>query len=122
MGNRWVRKDRRIYEFSHCTYCGTAWGGYPNRQCPTSTCLACGTTQCLGNGLGHGACSVCYIGMLPGWSGTDKPCGYKGCTHRAVAFVGGVPKVACQAHLGRNGKAGHIAKHLAERTQAWVEV
>ena len=118
---RWVRKDRRVTETALCSYCGTCWGGFPNRQCPPSTCLACGSTQCLGNGLGHGDCSICYIGMLPGWSGTDRACGYKQCTQPAVAFVAGQVRVACKDHLERNGKAQYVAARLAERHKAWEE-
>ena len=119
---RWVRKDRRIYDFSLCTYCGTAWGGFPNRQCPLTTCRACGTTQCLGNGLANGTCAVCYIGLLPGWSSSSGwLCGYKGCGRDAVARVGGQAKFACAEHLARNGKADYVARAVAERDRAWTE-
>ncbi len=98
---RWVRKARRIYEFSSCHCCGTCWGGYPEHRCPVTTCLACGSAQCMGNGLGRGQCSICCHGLLPGWSGNPGVCGYAGCGQPAV--FGSAPRVGrvCPAHLSR---------------------
>ena len=121
--NRWVRKDRRIYDFSGCAACGTCWGAAPGaakqgHTCSVTTCLACGTDQCMGNGLGGGECGVCYYGLLLGWSGTDRPCGYKGCRERAVATT---PRVgfACKAHLARSGLDVRIQGYLADRDKTW---
>ena len=116
---RYVRKDRRIYDFSLCKACGTAWGGYPSKYCPRSTCLACSTPQCLGNGLGGGTCSICYRGLLPGWSGTDKPCGYKGCGERAVSEAPRV-RYVCKSHLARVGLDKSIERALVERDKHWM--
>jgi hypothetical protein len=82
-----------------CSYCGTAWGqrnatGY----CEKTVCLACETPQCMGNGLARGQCGFCYHGILPGWSGSNRPCGYKGCEERAVAACSRV-RYACAAHI-----------------------
>lgn len=83
---RYVRKDRRIYDFSTCRLCGTAYGVVkPEVECKASICKLCGTKQCLVNGLGHGTCSVCLYGLLPGWSGNETKCRYKGCNKEAVA-------------------------------------
>jgi len=109
-----------------CRYCGTMWGMQPDHTghvaCPPTTCLACGSRQCMGNGLGHGTCSICYIGLLPGWSGTDRPCSYKGCNEKAIALVGhGSHAYRCRTHLERGKYLGYVSKRLAERGSAWVE-
>ena len=78
-----------------CRYCGRC-----GDDCRETTCKACGITQCMGNGLGRGTCAWCYIGILPGWSGADAVCAYKGCGKPAV--VHGTPKHnVCDAHLRR---------------------
>ena len=114
---RYVRKDARVSAGSSCRLCGTAWGGYPTRECPVTICKACDTPQCLGNGLGHGACGICHVGLLPGWSGSDLECGYKGCTNRAVAFA---PRVGtcCAEHALRartSPKKITIAEYIVEQ-------
>lgn len=76
-----------------CTRCGSA-------VCDgrTVACMGCGTEQCHNNGLGKGSCSACYYGILPGWSGSDKPCGYKGCANRAAFhYVPGSVQNVCIA-------------------------
>lgn len=79
----------------------------------------------MGNGLGHGTCSICHVGILPGWSlrAKEKKCFYKGCNGEAVALSGrgGV----CREHLGRakTGKvtlAEYIGQCIAERSRKWV--
>ena len=116
---RYVLRDRRIYDFSRCTCCGTCWGGYPDRKCPVTTCLACGTAQCFGNGLGNGCCRVCLIGFLPGWAGTDQPCGYAECTQRAVGR-GKRNKFVCEFHLTKQGFK--LDEVLAHRNKDWVRI
>lgn len=97
---RYVRKDTRVPPHG-CKFCGTAWG-QPSATgcCATTRCLACKTLQCMGNGLGRGQCGICLIGLLPGWSGSDRPCGYKGCKERAIAVAPRV-KAVCAAHAER---------------------
>lgn len=117
---RYVRRDSRVAPSSLCTLCGTHWGGYPSRVCPVTTCLACGSPQCMVNGLGRGQCSICYVGLLSGWSGNDKPCGYKGCSSRAVARVGnGARAYVCASHLAHK-KPGYVPAQLADRDRTWV--
>ena len=118
---RFVSKTRSIHHDSHCLYCGANYGickGEP-RACRVLTCLACGTKQCQVNGLSRGTCSVCYVGLLPPWSGTDRQCQYKGCTNRAIARVDGANRYRCSAHLERGKWAGYVARQLAERDRQW---
>jgi len=120
---RWVRKDRRIYEFSDCRLCGSAHGVVkPEIEHRESTCLACGSRQCLGNGTARGTCSVCLVGLLPGWSGTDCVCDYKGCDETAVALVDGKNRRRCRKHLERGKWAGYVDRRLAERERGWILV
>lgn len=116
---RYVRKDRRIYDFSLCKLCGTGWGG--SGECGRTVCLACGSPQCMSNGLGHGACGVCYHGILPGWSGWECKCGYKDCGVQAVARIGGRPSQVCAYHLERR-KPGYVAARLIEREKNWMQI
>jgi hypothetical protein len=117
---RWVRKDRRVYDFSLCRRCGTA-GGCGREGCAEAKCKACGTVQCSGNGLGRGTCSVCHVGLLPGWSGHNRPCGYKGCVRLAVALA---PRIGrcCEGHLRQAKLDVCIAERLAERANNWEEI
>jgi len=114
---RWVRKDRRPYHDSHCLLCGSCYGivkGAP-RRCGTSTCMACGSAQCSVNGLSRGRCGICHIGLLTGWSGTDKPCDYKGCTERAIVRVDGTNKYRCREHVERGKWKGYLDQQLVMR-------
>ena len=120
MAKRWVRKDRRIYDFSLCDLCGTA-GGTTGR-CNRSICMACGSAQCSSNGLARGTCGICFIGLLPGWSGNNRKCSYKGCNNQAIARVDGQNSLRCREHLERGKWAGYIARRLAERNLAWIEI
>ena len=118
---RWAPRDRRIYEHSCCSICGTGWGGAPGaaRQgatCKASTCAACGSIVCQSHGLGNGRCPICFVGLLSGWGGNDKPCRYKGCEARAVAADGAWH--VCAAHLERR-KPDYVAARIAERDKAW---
>jgi len=116
---RYIRKDSRVYDFSLCKRCGAA-GGCDHNGCSESTCLACGTTQCSSNGLGHGACSICFVGYLPEWShSSERMCRYKGCGKEAIARDGMWP--VCAAHLEQR-RPGHVTKCLAERDKGWVLV
>lgn len=61
-----------------------------------ATCLGCGDSRCFAEGSGNGRCKGCGYGILPGWSGSDRSCGYKGCTERAAfAGVPGAIKSVC---------------------------
>jgi hypothetical protein len=122
--SRYVRKDRRIYDFSACRLCGTCWGAATGAakqgaQCAPSTCMACGSTQCQSNGLGNGRCSICYIGILPNWSGWNQDCRYKGCGKQAIAVDGAWP--CCAEHIERR-KPGYIAAHITARDYSWILV
>lgn len=119
---RYVRKDRRVYDFSLCKACGAA-GGCDLSGCSTMTCLFCGTPQCSSNGLGRGQCAVCYHGFLPGWFGSQpgQACSYKGCSAPAV---GRFPRKGrcCQAHGERILGAEYVSARLAERDRTWVAI
>ena len=118
---RWVRKDRRIYDFSTCLCCGSGSGickGEPKAH-KVTTCLACGTPQCMGNGLARGTCAICFIGLLPGWGGTDRPCDYKGCLEKAIARCDGANKFRCATHLEMGKWLGYVAARLVEREKQW---
>lgn len=95
-----------------CPICRT-WN-VDDRTCMQVRCLACGAEQCHSHGRGHGTCSVCYFGMLLGWSGNNNPdqpgrysssvrvdvlCAYKGCDAMAVyTSLPGAKGKACKAH------------------------
>ena len=76
----------------------------------------------MSNGLARGTCSICLVGLLPGWSGTDRSCSYAGCAERAVARADGQNAYRCCFHLERGKWAGYAAARLAEREKYWVEV
>lgn len=72
----------------------------------------------MSNGLGHGTCGVCHVGLLPGWAGnSNRVCGYKGCGKPAVAEAKRVKHV-CGDHLIRAGI--NIPAALARREREWV--
>jgi hypothetical protein len=124
----------RGYSWDQCRYCGAA-----GRECPKTTCLACGTPQC--KKPMHGECLVCFAGWLEGYSRTSygaslrdrSTCGYKGCDGRAVAKA---PRVgqACAPCLSRavvhiRGAritlADSIGANLAQRDrggQSWQHI
>jgi hypothetical protein len=81
-----------------CTFCGSMRS---SQDCEAVACLGCGAVQCHGNGLGRGTCRACHYGILPGWSGSDCRCSYKGCASRATFRY--VPRVGnvCAAHAER---------------------
>lgn len=119
---RFVRKDRRVYHDAHCLLCGSCYGicKGERRVCRESHCLACGSAQCSVNGLSRGQCGICYVGLLTGWSGSDRQCDYKGCTDKAIARVEGTNKHRCSAHLERGKWAGYVAKRLQDRDRDFV--
>ena len=121
---RYIRTDRRIYADAHCLLCGANYGicRGERRVCRPATCKACGSAQCSVNGLGRGQCGICAVGLLSGWSGSDVPCDYTGCTEPAIARVDGVNKRRCRAHLERGKWAGYIAKRLEDRDRTHVVV
>ena len=116
---RYVRKDARVYDFSLCRLCGAA--GFTIGTCEPTTCLYCGTTQCMSNGGSRGQCAVCYHGLLPGWSASHagQPCSYKGCAEPAV---GRFPRKGrcCDAHGSRILGPEYKAARLAERERLWA--
>jgi hypothetical protein len=111
---RAMRGNVRIFKpTQQCQYCGSFYGG-PG-DCAPTTCKACGTKQCMGNGLARGTCSYCYYGLLPDWSGADgRQCGYSGCEAPAVAR--GVPRVkfVCAGHVDRIPKAASAIRSASE--------
>lgn len=113
MEPRYVKKDRRIYDFSSCQACGTCWGSRPG--CEAVACMACGVVQCMGNGP---SCAICYRGLLPNWSGTTRPCGYKGCKQQAISRAQRVGYV-CGEHATRAKahKTSTIAEGIQEALQ-----
>ena len=118
---RYVRKDSTIYRDSHCLYCGACYGIGKGeaRACRTTVCLACGTVQCMVNGLSNGQCKICYAGLLPGWAGSNPgQCTYKGCTNTAVAR-GRDRKQICLAHL-EHQQPGFLNRVLADRDAHWL--
>lgn len=125
---RWVRKE--VLRYGGCPHCGSL--RYGGSACPTTTCKACGTVQCMSNGGARGTCSICLLGILDGWSGHDRACGYKGCSERAVAEAPRIHNVCSQHALvawyrTRRGDmpgetvAAFIASRLDEREKAWLE-
>jgi hypothetical protein len=121
---RWARRDR--YRSEHgCRYCGRF-----GADCAIAVCDACGSPQCHGNGLGRGQCSICYVGLLPGWSGHDRPCSRKGCRQRAVAEAPRAGNVCAEHALiavcvaagkGRERQtvAEYVQRRLEERAKQW---
>lgn len=105
---RWGTQARQ-YRWPQCRYCGRA----SERDCPKTTCLACGTEQCHGI---HPECMVCLIGWLPNWwRGGNTECGYADCHEPAVAKA---PRVGrcCKVHLSRAKSRGMtLAEHITER-------
>jgi len=95
-----------------CPVCNT-WNT-TGQACVQVRCLACNAEQCHSRGLGRGTCSICYRGMLPGWSGNNNPdqpgrysssvrtdvrCQYKGCDEMAVyTSLPGPKDKACKFH------------------------
>lgn len=129
--NQYTIANGRVYPISRrisepknqCAYCGTYWGisSHPSSTgprfadgrpyCKEAKCLACGIVQCQVNGLGHGACGFCHVGLLSGWTGNDyKVCDYAGCTEPAVAAIKG-KKNACRAHVSRDKMAEESIKN-----------
>jgi len=72
------------------------------------------------NGLGRGQCSICFIGLLPGWAGSDRKCSYKGCGKPAIARADGQNPNRCAEHLERGKWLGYVAARLAERDKHWL--
>ena len=106
MTARWAKLDslrwkRDVPGRGGCRYCLNC--GQGDVDCQLATCKACGTVQCLHAGCG-GRCGVCLVGIVEGWSGADRPCGYKGCPNRAVAEAPRVRNV-CAEHALRAGSS-----------------
>ena len=120
---RWVSKERLIQHEDHCLLCGANYGiarGEP-RACRTTVCLACGSIQCMINGLAWGTCSICYIGLLSGWSDNGaRKCQYKRCGNKAIAYCDGLHKFRCKDHLERGKWQGYVARQLQDRSRNWL--
>ena len=115
----YVRKDLRRSSADSCPHCAR-WskGGKP---CEIVSCLACGSPQCHGHGSARGACAVCLIGVLPGWSGCDRPCGYKGCERHGIAFASRVGRVCVEHALrARHGSRLQTVNGRIQRTPCTV--
>lgn len=110
---RYVQLWKRRYATTpgFCPFCGSAWGGYAN-GCPVTICRACETPQCMSYGSGNGRCGVCYVGLLPGWSGSDRPCSFAKCDQSAVAHVQG-KRYACKQHLETSASAAGARRSVA---------
>ena len=120
------RAFSRIYPDSHCLFCGANCGICLGelRACRTTVCKACNSAQCMVNGLARGQCGICLIGFLPGWGGNERLCGYKGCSHAAIAHVKR-NKYACythclQAKINKISAADYIARAIRERDQTHI--
>ena len=122
---RWTRRNRRIYNSPiYCRLCGTAWGtrSEERRYAPT-TCMACGSTVCMGHGLGNGKCPICLFGLLPGWYGSNKICNYKGCDEPAIAqHPGRRTWHVCKKHWERARGKDLIDLAMHRRGREWVLV
>jgi hypothetical protein len=111
----------------NCLACGTYWGqpDHGDRACDVATCMLCQSPQCMGYGLGNGTCAICLYGLLPGWSGNDRKCGYAGCGNKAVARAPRIGYV-CMEHTRRVkiGKldtlAEYVVRHLEARDKQFV--
>lgn len=113
IAGRWGIQHTR-YNWAQCRFCGRA-GQAPNPDCSLATCPACGSRQCASK---H-ECAVCYVGLIPGWSGSRQQCGYARCDKPAVAKAPRV-KFVCTDDLGRAtrrwaGKTVTLADDIAER-------
>lgn len=97
---RYVHKRRfPLGREGECQLCGTMHGLRPGqRVCDATRCLMCGTRQCMANGLGKGACGICFVGLLVGWSGDKQKCGIKSCDERAIARASRVG-YGCREHV-----------------------
>lgn len=97
--SRWIRKNQNpVFDPQQCPYCGSF-----SCSRAIAVCKMCGSPQCMGNGLGCGQCSICYVGLLPGWSGSDGGrCAYVRCQGEPVARGRG-RKLICKAHAEHQG-------------------
>jgi hypothetical protein len=55
----------------------------------------------MGDGGGNGQCAVCFEGLLPGWSGSDRRCQRAGCGGQAVARQR--KRAVCREHATFDG-------------------
>lgn len=129
MTARWANLDsmrwkRDVHGGRGCRYCLNS--GQGDVDCRLATCKACRSLQCLHAGSG-GRCGVCLVGIVEGWSGADRPCGYKGCPERAVAEAPRVRNV-CTGHAPKARTtfgakvtvAEYIRARLEERAEKWA--
>jgi hypothetical protein len=132
MTTTYVRKDRRVYEDSHCLLCGTNYGicSGEHRAHPPTNCLACDTPQCWTNGMSRGQCSVCYVGLLPRFS--RHKCGYAKCGKDAIAAAPRV-KYVCADHAKTAKSNNRVIKNqtiaqyvkaqlIENRDKHWISI
>ena len=115
---RYVRRNGMVHPTATCLLCGVYYGELrPERACPVSICLACGSPQCLYNGLGRGQCSICLCGLLDGYS--VRMCGYTHCGKSAILAAPRV-KYACRDHAIQKRLLLSVEKSLSERDRLWI--
>ena len=96
---RYVHKNQSSYRPSNgCRLCGACCISGTEIECRASVCLFRESRQCQSNGLGHGNCGICYVGILPAWGNSNKICSYNGCGKDAVAFGSRGKKFVCAFH------------------------
>ena len=129
MTARWAKLDsmrwkRDVQGGRGCRYCLNS--GQGDVDCKPATCQACGSVQCLHAGSG-GRCGVCLVGIVEGWSGWNRPCGYRGCSERAVAEAPRVRNVCAEHALKARTTFGakvtlaeYIRVRLEERAKNWT--
>lgn len=97
---RYVHRDRRITDASHCQLCGSGGGiarpdASGRRVHPATTCLYCGIRTCMAV---SSKCPRCYVGLLAGWSGHSGACQRATCEQPRAAFIR--KRYICAAHAG----------------------
>lgn len=116
---RFVHKNARVYPDSTCQLCGVHYGERrPDHACPVSLCLACETPQCLYSGLARGQCSLCFVGLLDGY--TIPLCGYMGCRAKAIVTM---PRVgyACLKHAVVKGRMAYVHATHEREIANWTQ-
>lgn len=112
-----------------CPRCGS-WRGSSTAPCDLAACRLCGAVQCMSQGTGHGACGVCHVGVLEGWSGSGKACERAGCDRPGACTLR--RRRLCRAHADRVTRRGRgrtdgevqiarlaLLAALAGRTDGW---
>lgn len=118
---RFIRKNYLTWNgaVNSCRLCGSYTIVPPEVECRPTTCLWCGSRQCMSNGLGNGTCSICFHGLLPGWSGTEgKICSFKNCNQPAIARGRQGKKYVCKDHV-EHQFPGYLTARLTDRDKQW---